>query len=70
MSSTAHGRYEWIIAWIMWARRSYCFSSHMAIEKNQNPGGHSGAIYHPNSTANPAHLPQKCDQMGQIGSAV
>ena len=54
----------------MWARRSYCFSSHMAIEKNQNPGGHSGAIYHPNSTANPAHLPQKCDQMGQIGSAV
>ena len=31
----------------------------MAIEKNQNPGGRFGAMYQLDSSANPAHLPQK-----------
>ena len=34
----------------------------MAIEKNQNPGGHFGATH----SANPAHLPQKWAKWAEL----
>jgi hypothetical protein len=37
----------------------------MAIERNQNSGGRFGAT----STANPANLTKKMDQIGLIGCA-
>ena len=61
-------------AWKMRAPRSHCFSSHMSnrhlwqLKKSKSWGPFWS--YQLNSTANPAHLPQKLGQMGWIGSAV
>ena len=58
----------------MRAPRSHCFSPHMSnrhiwqLKKSKFWGPFWS--YQLNSTANPAHLPQKLGQMGWIGSAV
>ena len=66
--------YEWTTyyAWNMRAPRSYCFSPHMSnrhlwqLKKIKS----WGLIWSNqlNSTANPAHSPQKLGQMGWIGT--
>ena len=61
-------------AWKMRAPRSHCFSPHVnnrhlwQLKKSKSWGPFWS--YKLNSTANPAHLPQKLGQMGWIGSAV